>query len=107
MYHAHLYYDDASKEQAQHIHQKILHEELPIDRLGFMHDKPVGPHPQAMFQLQFIDCYLMDVMEWLEQNRMNHSVLIHPMSDDLVADHSEDAIWLGEALNLDLDQLKA
>ncbi|MDQ6962184.1 MAG: DOPA 4,5-dioxygenase family protein [Mariprofundaceae bacterium] len=106
MYHAHIYYNTENKEQAQQIHQQILHEELPIDRLGFMHDEPMGPHPQGMFQIQFIDCYLMNIMEWLERNRINHSVLIHPMSDDLVADHRDEAIWLGEALELDFSQLK-
>jgi len=106
MYHAHLYYTPETKHVAETIHRQIIQAELPIEQLGFMHDEPVGPHPQAMFQVTFIDCYLMDILEWLECNREGHPVLIHPVTDHELMAHTQEAIWLGEALVLNTEILK-
>jgi len=105
MYHVHVYYTSDSKALAETIHRKILKDELPIERLGFMQNEPIGPHPQAMFQMQLIDCYLMDILEWLDRHRQNLSVLAHPVCENELKAHTEEAIWLGEALPLRLDYL--
>ena len=52
-YHAHIYYDPASKDRARHaarVGGGALHRQM---RMGSWHDEPVGPHVQAMYQIAF------------------------------------------------------
>ena len=43
---------------------------------------------------------------WLMLNRQGLDVLVHPLTDDSVADHTRFALWLGTALPLRLDVLR-
>jgi aromatic ring-cleaving dioxygenase len=52
-YHAHVYYDpSATREEAAFIREAVG-ARFPDARLGRWHDTPVGPHPQAMYQIVF------------------------------------------------------
>ena len=50
-YHAHIYYDDANRHIAEALREEI--EQRFVMRMGRWREKPVGPHPQAMFQVAF------------------------------------------------------
>ena len=50
-WHAHIYYDPASRPRAEALRERIA-AGFAV-RLGRWHDQPVGPHPQAMYQVAF------------------------------------------------------
>ena len=51
VYHAHVYFDPADRAQAVQLRSE-LNRHFPV-RVGRVHDRPVGPHPKAMFQVVF------------------------------------------------------
>ena len=103
-YHAHVYYDTASRDRAALIRERIG-TIFPDVRLGNWHDLPVGPHPQAMYQIAFEPDRLATLLPWLMLNRYGLTVLVHPETGDDYADHARHAVWLGAVLPLRLDML--
>ena len=102
-YHAHVYYDEASRPAAVHVREALA---ARFDvRLGRWRDEPVGPHPRAMYQVVFTPEQFDRIVPWLMLNRAGLVVLIHPITGDDLADHSDHALWLGEKLALDLGGL--
>ena len=101
-YHAHVYYDPASRDRAARVRQGL--EQFSV-RLGRWHDVPVGPHPQAMYQVAFLPEEFPRVVPWLMLNRQGLHVLVHPETGDEVTDHTDYAMWLGEKLELDVAKL--
>jgi DOPA 4,5-dioxygenase len=75
-------------------------------RLGNWHDEPVGPHPVAMYQVAFAAEEFPALVPWLMLNRDGLDVLVHPLTDDSVADHTRHALWLGTPLPLRLEVLR-
>ena len=104
-YHAHVYYDAASRARAAHLRERLA-ADFPEARLGRWHDVPVGPHPQAMYQVAFAAGRLGDILPFLMLHRDGLTILLHPETGDDVADHSHHAAWLGTPLPLDLDALR-
>jgi DOPA 4,5-dioxygenase len=45
-------------------------------------------------------------MLWLSLNRQGLVVLIHPLTGDDLADHTEHAIWMGAVRPLDVGMFK-
>jgi DOPA 4,5-dioxygenase len=103
-YHAHVYYDAASKPAAEALRAAI--EERFEVRLGRWHDRPVGPHPQWSYQIAFAPALFAELVPWLALNRGDLTVFIHPETGDDLPDHRDYAIWLGEKAELDFDALK-
>ena len=103
-YHAHIYYDADSKPVAERLRQAIGRE-FTVE-LGRWHDEPVGPHPVSMYQLAFPTGEFPRLVPWLMLNHSGLNVLVHPMTDDAVDDHSIHALWLGTPLPLRLDVLR-
>lgn len=104
-YHAHLYYDAASRGGAAAIRERIA-ARFPQARLGNWHDGPVGPHPVGMYQIAFAVADFPLFVPWLMLNRGEHNVLVHPLTGDDYADHAHHALWLGAKLPLDLESLR-
>ncbi len=105
-YHAHVYYDDAdTKTRAGVLREGI--EALGIPHvMGRWHDAPIGPHPVGSYQVAFDAACFAQLVPWLALNRNGLSVLVHPTTEDQVLAHSEQALWLGPQLTLDLDFLR-
>lgn len=100
-YHAHVYFDEATLEQARSLCQRAAIElEVPVGRI---HTRPVGPHPKWSCQLLFSSKKFDDVISWLEANRDGLTILIHGVTDDDLADHTEHASWLGTPEQLKLE----
>lgn len=80
-------------------------------------DKPVGPHPIAMFEVNlFTPVQFGAFIPWLTAHRGPLSVLVHPNTEPgegetkteaELRDHSERAIWMGERLPLNYDLFHA
>jgi DOPA 4,5-dioxygenase len=99
-YHAHVYFDSASRQQAQGLCEAAGRTFALT--VGRMHDKPVGPHPRASCQLAFAADQLAMVLPWLMLNRNGLTVFAHAETGDALKDHTEHVLWLGpsETLNL-------
>jgi aromatic ring-cleaving dioxygenase len=104
-YHAHLYYDTATRGSAALLRQALA-DRFTVE-LGRWHDRPIGPHPQAMYQIAFGTAEFARLVPWLMLNRAGHTVLVHPRIVDDYEDHSRFALWLGPPLPLNLEALRA
>jgi aromatic ring-cleaving dioxygenase len=100
-YHAHVYYDPATKPVAAQLREAI--EQGFRVRLGRWHDAPVGPHRCGSYQIAFAPELFGELVPWLALNRRGLTVFVHPETGDALADHS---IWLGESRMLDLSALR-
>ena len=103
-YHAHVYFDTGSLSVAQHLHHDLVdmlgNGSLPgLVLVGKMYDKGVGPHPKPQFEVQFLASALARIVPLFEASGLTS--LIHPVTDDDLADHTTLAKWIGEPLLLD------
>jgi DOPA 4,5-dioxygenase len=103
-YHAHVYYDQASKSAAGALRDKI-DAAFTVD-LGRWHDAPVGPHPCGSYQIAFAPELFASLVPWLALNRGDLTVFVHPNTGDAMADHTAHVMWLGESRALNLDALR-
>src|SRR3546814_7170446 len=102
-YHAHVYYDADSKAAAAVLREAI---EARFDvHLGRWHDRPVGPHPHWSYQVAFAPPVFAEIVPWLALNRGALTIFLHPESGDVLADHRDHAIWLGDKAELHLEAL--
>ena len=103
-YHAHVYFDELTLEQAKLLCQRAASElNIPVGRV---HTRPVGPHPKWSCQLIFNSKNFDSVISWLEDNRNGLTVLVHGVTDDDLADHTDHAAWLGKSEPLKLEMFK-
>jgi len=102
-YHAHIYFDEASVEQARDLCERAR-DQFGVE-MGRMHLKPVGPHPCWSCQLAFPPETFGAIMPWLVVNRNGLVVFTHAETGDDIKDHTEHAIWMGDIKPLDLSVL--
>lgn len=100
-YHAHVYFDADTVEQARALCQKAA-DIFPVE-MGRVHEKPVGPHPMWSCQLAFAPEAFGQVIPWLALNRDGLIVFTHPDTGDHLVDHRDHGIWMGTGLALKLE----
>ncbi len=66
-YHAHIYYDRDTRRSAAEL-RASLGERFDV-AMGRWRDEPVGPHPQAMYQVAFGTELFAELVPWLMLNR--------------------------------------
>src|SRR6185295_5563234 len=71
--------------------------------VGEMRDGKVGPHPIPQFEIHFPRSALAGVVPLIEASGL--TALVHPLTDDDVADHTTLAHWIGPPVELDLTTL--
>ena len=104
-YDVHVYYDDEeSRARAMELRDRMK-VKFPWMRFHRPFDRPIGPHPVPMWEADFASYENRnrwdEVRAWLESEAGDLSVLIHPHSTDSdYADHTKNAYWVGEALDL-------
>ena len=103
-YHAHVYYNVEAKPSAERLAETIG-SKFSVEFGGF-HDKPVGPHPIGNLQIIFTATEFEKIVPWLMLNREGLDILIHPLTDNSIADHSRYALWLGTPVPLRLETLR-
>src|ERR1700688_4903733 len=103
-YHAHLYYDAATRPVAERLRQAIGNR---FDaELGRWHDEPGGPHPVSMYQVAFPVGEFPRLVPWLMRTRGGRNGLVHLQLDAAWDDHASDALWLGTPLPLRVERLR-
>jgi DOPA 4,5-dioxygenase len=103
-FHAHVYFELDTRETAARVRDGLA-ERFDVE-LGRWHDKPVGPHPQSMYQVKFLPGEFGKLVPWLMLHHQDLNVLIHPSTGDDVGDHTDRALWLGEKLALNIEFLQ-
>lgn len=98
-YHAHIYFDATERERAEKLRALIA--ERFTARVGAWHEKPIGPHTKAMYQVAFAIEEFPRLVPWLMLNRGGLSVLVHPNTLWPKDDHLVHALWLGTPLPID------
>ena len=105
-YHAHVYYDpeDAESRARAALLREWVAARFAV-RMGRWHDRPVGPHPTAMYQIAFAAELFASLAPFLMLNRKSLTVLIHPETGRPLDDHTSHAAWLGQPLSLKTEVL--
>ena len=104
-YHAHIYDDPERTRPTAERLCDVIGQQFQVQFGGFR-DEPVGPHPVANVQVIFAPEQFQPVVEWLMRHRDGLDVLIHPLTDNSLDDHSRYAMWLGSPVPLKLDTLR-
>jgi DOPA 4,5-dioxygenase len=99
-YHAHVYFDAQSTEQARALCQNAA-TRFGVS-MGRVHEKPVGPHPHWSCQLSFDTKQFDALIPWLDANRGGLNILVHALTGRSIEDHTTHASWLGEPATLNL-----
>lgn len=107
-YHAHVYFDDDTRSQAEALHrglsEKLARGDWPsLLFVGSLKQGPAGPHPTSQFEVHFLAAALPAMR--LAIGAAGRTALIHPLTDDDLADHTNLAEWMGTPLELDLSTL--
>lgn len=103
-YHAHVYYDQETLPRAERLRETLAANFLV--QVGRLNDAPLGPHPVSQFAAIFETNAFEKVIPWLMLNRDGLDILIHPLTDDMVDDHTVYALWLGSQIQLKLDTMQ-
>jgi DOPA 4,5-dioxygenase len=103
-YHAHVYFEAATKDLALTLREAIS-ARFTIE-MGRVHDRPIGPHTMPMYQVAFSPDEFAKIVPWLMLNRGGLSVLVHPCTGDDPADHDTNPLWLGRQLPIDVEFLR-
>ena len=105
-WHAHVYFDAASRDAAWALRQTMA---VALDgqmQLGRFHEQCVGPHPMWSYQLAITPACFAQVLGWLTLNHGALDVFVHPNTGDDLGDHRDCALWLGRSHTLNLTALR-
>ena len=104
-WHAHVYFAEDQMDRALAVCEAVR-DRFGI-QMGRMHPKPVGPHPTGSCQMTVPPEKFAEVMAWLALNRDGLTVFTHAETGDVMADHTQHVVWLGDSQPLRLDVLRA
>lgn len=104
-FHAHTYYCSETRASAVALREHLA--TLAGGRLKIytLSEGPRGPHVTPMFGADIPQGDLPEVLAFLMVNHGPHPVLIHPVTDSELLDHTHHALWLGPPQPLDLSRL--
>jgi aromatic ring-cleaving dioxygenase len=103
-YHAHVYFDEQSTQQARALCQNAA-ARFGVT-MGRVHQKLVGPHPHWSCQLAFDSAQFDGLIPWLDSQRDGLNILVHALTGRHIDDHTIHASWLGEPAVLNLSHFK-
>ena len=106
-WHAHIYYSDADRGAAISLRERFIvlagAPEPAILFVGRMMEEGVGPHPLPQYEVHFRTRSVEVVVAAIEATGL--TALVHPLTDDDLADHTTHARWLGTPVALDVTTL--
>ena len=101
-YHAHVYFTHEQRAAAEAL--KAEFEAKPfILFVGRMTEGKTGPHPIPQYEVHFRSHAVADVEAMIRASGLR--ALVHPLTDDDLADHTTLGEWFGDPLDLDLTTL--
>lgn len=104
---AHIYFDQHNREEALALREAALTNWKDSQVfVGFMIEKPVGPHPIPMFEINFPKELFSEVTLWLLHHHGKLSILVHELTGDDYLDHTDYALWIGKPIELDLSAFR-
>ena len=102
-YHAHVYFDPATRPVAEKLRDTIAGRFTV--RMGGFSDEPIGPHPISQFNVIFQAEEFQNIVPWLMLNRDGLDVLVHPLTESSYDDHGKNALWLGTPVPIRFEKL--
>jgi DOPA 4,5-dioxygenase len=102
-WHAHIYYTDTQREAAAALRARFRSLGESILFVGRMMDEGVGPHPIPQYEIHFRERAVPEITAILESSGLR--ALVHPLTDDDLADHTTHARWIGKPVDLDVTTL--
>jgi DOPA 4,5-dioxygenase len=107
-YHAHIYYgpDTRALAETARLRLRRMMELGEVPRLlfvGQLKDYKAGPHPVPQFEIHYTQEALPAILRLIEESKL--TALVHPLTDDDLADHTALAYWVGTPIDLDLTTL--
>ena len=102
-FHAHIYYSDEERATASALRDDFSARQPAILFVGEMTDCGVGPHPIPQYEVHFLETARDEVVAAIEASGLR--ALVHPLTDDDLADHTTLAHWIGEPVELDVSVL--
>ena len=101
-YHAHIYWQNEDQRREALSLREPLRE--MGSKVGSIHEDAIGPHPHAMYQVNYNTNIAEEVEELLSKTKLD--ILLHEDTGDDLRDHTEGARWLGNKLTLNLKWLE-
>ena len=101
-YHAHVYFSDDQRAAAETLRGEFRARPF-ILFVGRMTEGKTGPHPIPQYEVHFRHSALPDATAMIRASGLR--ALVHPLTDDDLADHTSLGEWFGEPLDLDLTTL--
>jgi len=95
-YHLHIYFEPGTDAEqnaldiAQELENRFPKAVTDSHRVG-----KVGPHSRANIGVTITPESFGEVVSWLQLNRKDLSILVHPRTGDEWVDHQDAAMWIG------------
>src|SRR5260370_27683965 len=89
-YHAHVYYDAATKPAAEKLRETLIGK-FKVES-GALSDEPRGPHPISQFAVIFETPEFQNILPWLMLNREGLDVLVQPLTESSYDTHSKKSL---------------
>ncbi|MGA2778178.1 MAG: DOPA 4,5-dioxygenase family protein [Steroidobacteraceae bacterium] len=107
-WHAHIYHGLVDRVPAEVLRKRLLRlkESGNVPQLRFvgeLRDRKVGPHPVPQFEIHFTAGLVPTIEEIIRESGL--TALVHPLTNDDLADHTRLARWIGKPIELDLTVL--
>jgi aromatic ring-cleaving dioxygenase len=101
-FHAHVYYSSEERPAAERLRETFAGQPGVLF-IGQMTDRGVGPHPIPQYEVHFREVSRPSVVATIEASGLR--ALVHPLTNDDLADHTTLGQWIGEPVDLDLGVL--
>ena len=107
-WHAHIYCTAETRAATEAMRRDLIDRmhSGAITRLlfvGQLKDGKAGPHPIPQFEIHYTEEALPAILKLIEASGL--TALVHPLTDDDLADHTTLAHWIGTPIELDLSTL--
>jgi len=107
-FHIHVYHGADERDRCQALHARLTDLKasgaMPdLLMVGAIRQGKAGPHPIPQFEIHFPKRALPQILPLIEASGLR--ALVHPLTDDDLADHTHLGYWIGEPVELDLTTL--